>query len=633
MKCSDLILYIYKIYIDKAITISYNVFMFIRASKTKNKKTGEVYIKHQLVEAYRSQKGPRQRVVLNLGQVSINKKDWRRLAFELENRLCGQGSLINDAPIEAAVDEILRNYDFYKIRKKKEVLKTDWLKVDLERLSTSNNRSLGPELAADYAWNMLCMDAILKEAGMDKMSINIARAIIFAKLINPSSEASGLKWIKERSSCAEIIDSSLLKLKKDPVYAIGDALYYLKDKVEKSLFKKEQAIFESPSTLYLYDLTNTYFEGTCKRNPAAKRAKSKDKQNGAPLMCLALLIDSRGYPVFSQVYEGNKSEPVTLPEVLDRLEEDSAKILLWLKPTIVADRGIATKENVDLLKERGYQYMVVERSSRENDYTEHFKDLDSFESIKKDEQLIYFKKIEEGPIARLLVASQAKKAREEAMDTLKEKRFLEDANALKTSIDKKNVMLLEKVATRIGRIIGRYPTVAKYYELKVVACTDNKKAADLLILKKDKKREDRQVLTGCYVIETTHKGMDAADILKSYHGLARVEASFSSLKTDLGLRPVYHHKGDRCRAHLFISVLAYHLLNTIELSLRDKGDHRKWSTIREELSTHTRTTVIMADSDGGIHHIRLSSTPEASHQEIYDMLGIKDNLGKVHLKL
>ena len=277
--------------------------------------------------------------------------------------------------------------------------------------------------------------------------------------------------------------------------------------------------------------------------------------------------------------------------------------------------------------------MVVERKARENDYTDHFKDLSCFESIKKDEQTIYFKKIQEGPIARLLVASQAKKAKEEAMDALKEKRFLEDANALKTSIDKKNVMLLEKVATRIGRIMGRYSTVAKYYELKVVASTDNKKAADLLILKKDKKREDRQVLTGCYVIETTHKDMDAADILKSYHCLARVEASFSSLKTDLGLRPVYHHKEDRCRAHLFISVLAYHLLNTIELSLRDKGDHRKWSTLREELSTHTRTTVIMADSDGGIHHIRLSSVPEVSHQEIYDMLGIKDNLGKVHLKL
>jgi len=607
--------------------------MFIKESKTKNKKTGEIYIKHQLVEAYRTDKGPRQRVILNLGQINIGRKDWRRLAFELENRLSGQASLIKDGPIEAAASEILKNYDFYKIRKKKEVAPADWLKVDLKKLSSSNNRSLGPELAASYAWNTLCLNSILKNAGMERQSINIAKAVIFAKLISPSSELSCLKWIKERSSCAEIIEASLIKLKKDPVYEVGDTLFYLKDKIEKLLAQKENTIFETDSTLYLYDLTNTYFEGTCRRNPAAKRAKSKDKQNGAPLMCLALLIDARGYPLFSQIYEGNASEPITLPEVLNRLEEESQKQLLCVKPTIVADKGIATEKNIAMLKKRGYPYMVVQRKSYEKDYVDLFRDLSCFERTNKDDKTIYFKKIEDGSLAKLLVASRAKKAKEEAMDGLKEKRFLEDANALKASIAKKNIILLEKVATRIGRIMGRYPTVAKYYELRIVADSDNKKAADLIILKKDKKRDNRNILTGCYVIETTHSDMSAADILKSYHSLSRVEAAFGSLKTDLGLRPVYHHKEDRCRAHLFISVLAYHLLNTIEIALRDKGDCRKWSTIRDELSTHMRTTVIMPDSDGGIHHIRLSSTPETNHQQIYDMLGIKDNLDKIHLKL
>jgi len=318
---------------------------------------------------------------------------------------------------------------------------------------------------------------------------------------------------------------------------------------------------------------------------------------------------------------------------LDRLERDCSKTMFFEKPTIAADKGIATEKNIAMLKERAYPYMVVKRCSHEKDYVEHFKNLSGFESIKKDEQTIYFKKIEEESLVKLLVASKERKAKEDAMDALKEKRFLEDANALKLSIAKKNIILLSKVATRIGRIMARYPTVAKYYELKIVADFDNKKAADLIILKKDKKREERNTLTGCYVIETTHSDMSAKDILKSYHSLSRVEAAFGSLKTDLGLRPVYHHKEERCRAHLFISVLAYHLLNTIELALKDKGDTRKWSTIRDELPTHMRTTVIMVDSEGKIHHIRLSSTPETNHQQIYDMLGIKDNLGKIHLKL
>ena len=175
--------------------------------------------------------------------------------------------------------------------------------------------------------------------------------------------------------------------------------------------------------------------------------------------------------------------------------------------------------------------------------------------------------------------------------------------------------------------------MAKYYDIEPKTDSDGKKVLDLLIDKKQVKRENRNILTGCYVIETTHKNMAAEDILKSYHSLARVESAFRSLKTDLGLRPLYHHKASRCSAHLFISVLAYHLLNTIELALTQKGEHKRWSTIRDELSTHMRTTVIMTDKEGAIHHIRVSSSPETHQKKIYDMLGIKDRLGKVHLKL
>ncbi len=614
-------------------TLFYNSFMFIRASKTKNQKTGEIYIKHQLVESYRTEKGPRQRVILNLGQLSLDKRQWRRLAFELENRLSGQDSLLNDPAIEHAADEILKNYDFYKLRVKKQTQPSHWLKVDLAKLAVSNNRSLGPELAADYSWGLLGMDRILKDAGMDSKKISIAKALIFAKLISPSSEASALEWITKRSSCAELIDRRLSNLKKDALYETGDALYYLKDHIEKSLAQKEADLFTTESTLYLYDLTNTYFEGACAGNAQAKRGLSKDKQNGCPLMALALLVDGRGYPIFSQIYEGTRLKPKTLPEILDKLEADSRRSLFSTKPTIVADKGIATEENIALLKERGYPYMVIKRSSREKDYETHFSNLDDFDKVKKDAESIYFKKISNGPLARLLVASMPRKAKEEAMDALKEKRFLEDAQALGSSIAKRNVMDLEKVATRMGRILGRYPTVAKYYELKIETDSESKKATGLLILKKEQKRDTRSVLTGCYVIETTHKDMEPADILKAYHSLSRVEAAFRCLKTDLGLRPVYHQKQDRCGAHLFISVLAYHLLNTIELSLKEKGDSRKWSTLRKVLSTHSRTTVIMADEKGAIHHIRLSGAPEVSHQQIYDALGIKDRFGKIHLKL
>ena len=608
--------------------------MFIREYRTKNKKTGKVYIKHQLVESYRTEAGPRQRIVMNLGKVDLKKSDWRRLAFVLEGKLSGQNSLINEPEINKAADAAMRNYDFYKIRKKNKVPAGKSLTIDLEKVGTCACRSLGPELLGASTWDRLSMDTILKEAGLDRKSRELAKAVILARLISPASEVATLKWIKERSSVAEIINTDLLSLKKDPIYEIADILLYHKEKVEKLLREKEEAIFPGSSTLFLYDLTNTYFEGQCKNNSIAKRAKSKEKRSDCPLIALALLVDSRGYPVFSQIYEGNKSEPVTLTDVLDRLEADSKKTLFNKRPTIVADRGIATKDNIALLVKRGYPYMVIERKRSETDYIKEFERAeDSFDKIIKDSGTIYFKKIKAGDKARLLVLSEAKKEKEEAMDSLKEARFLEDANKLKKSIARGSVMLLPKIQIRIGRLIQKYPTVAKYYDMSTETDKAGKKVLALKINKKKEKRDNRKILTGCYVIETTHIDMKACDILKSYHSLTRIEAAFKSLKTDLGIRPVYHQTAERSMGHLFISVLAYHLLNTIELNLASEGERVKWSTIRDELSTHMRTTVILTGVDGGIYHTRVSSRPEPRHREIYDLLKIKDPLKRIHLKL
>jgi len=606
--------------------------MFIREYKTINKKTGTVYIKHQLVEAYRTEQGPRQRIVMNLGSIDLPVSVWRRLAFALEEKLSGQESLIEDENISALVATCMRNYQFYKVRKKKEQIGTNFLTIDLEKVATTACRTLGPELVAHVAWSTLSFDAVLKEAGLNKKNIELAKAVILARLVSPSSELAALKWIKERSSVAEIINTDLLNVKKDSVYEIADVLLCHKEKIEKALAQKEETLFRAKSTLFLYDLTNTYFEGACKNNSIAKRAKSKEKRNDCPLVSLALLVDSLGYPLFSQVYDGNVSEPLTLTDILDRLEADCQKTLLSTSPTIVADRGIATKENIALLVGRGYEYIVVERRCAEESYVEEFKDaIDNFEVVEKKDNTIYIKKKVNENTAELLVLSMARKEKEEAMDKLKETRFLEDIDALKKSIAKGNVILAAKVQIRIGRCLQKYPSVSKYYDIEAIT-DSSKKVTDLNITRKET-RETRNVLTGCYVIETTHKDMDSLKILESYFMLTRVEDAFKSLKTDLGLRPVYHQNEGRTKAHLFISVLAYHLLNTIELKLSEKGCSSKWSTVRKDLSTHMRTTVILTDKDGVIHHIRVSSAPEEIHRKIYNLLEIKDPLKRIHLKL
>jgi hypothetical protein len=113
-----------------------------------------------------------------------------------------------------------------------------------------------------------------------------------------------------------------------------------------------------------------------------------------------------------------------------------------------------------------------------------------------------------------------------------------------------------------------------------------------------------------------------AGIIDSLAAVNTISAPLS-IAMDLGLRPVYHQKTERTAAHLFISVLAYHIMAAIEYDLRANGDTRRFSTIKEILSTHIRSTIIFTDDKDQIHHLRVSSTPEACHKEIYDTLKVK----------
>ncbi|KJF16043.1 hypothetical protein AXFE_31170 [Acidithrix ferrooxidans] len=134
---------------------------------------------------------------------------------------------------------------------------------------------------------------------------------------------------------------------------------------------------------------------------------------------------------------------------------------------------------------------------------------------------------------------------------------------------------------------------------------------------------------GAYVIDTSHSELDAGEIWNIYTTLTKVEDAFRSLKSDLGLRPVYHQLASRTAAHLFISVLAYHLLSAIELTLRQNNDKRRWSTIKEQLNSHRRATIVLTSDKGVVYHIRTSGVPEPVHKEIYRLLGVSDPLKRI----
>lgn len=423
---------------------------------------------------------------------------------------------------------------------------------------------------------------------------------------------------------------------KDSFYEIGDLLLMHKDKIEKELFKKEKTLFSKNKKVYLYDLTNTYFEGSAKNNKFAENGKSKEKRSDCPLVTLALMIDELGFPVFSQIYSGNQGEPITLEDVLRKLEEDSRDHIGDNKPVLIMDRGIATKDNISLIISKEYPYTVISRRQTEKDYEKEFSEIKTYlqtdeaelpegwELVDAEGSVIVMKIPSENS-SHILSVSRGKTAKEQSMDTLKETRFLEDVERLKKSFKKGNILVPAKVGERIGRIKAKYPSVGKYYSIELEISEDGKKVTEIILNKKPE-RKQRSTLTGCYVIETTQTELTAIEAWKQYMTLTRVEGSFQDLKSELGLRPINHQNAHRTEAHLFIGVIAYHILNSIENRLRASGDTREWNTIKNVLSTHQRNTVILKGTKKKVYHIRVSGNTEQCHEDIYKTLNVKDPL-------
>ncbi len=626
--------------------------MFIREHKTNNKKTGAVYLKHSLVESFRSDKGSRQRSIMQLGVLSLPKRQWPMLAAELERRLAGEAGSSSQLPLIApdndildVADEAMDRYRFLQARKKERTerhgqrqLKT----IDLDSATTSWSRTLGPELAAHHIWNELGFPEILKDCRFSARERSLAEAVVVGRLVSPGSDLATWRWIRAETAIAELTEVTLEQVAKDSVYEIADQLLQHKDAIEKHLLKRENELFPDRGSLYLFDLTNFYMEGQCLGNALAKYAKSKDKRNDCCLISLALMVDSEGFPIASRVYEGNVSEPSTLKEILadmGYLENHSQLELVDTKPTLAMDRGIATKENVAFLRSEGFSYIVIERSPRQKEYGDQFAAYEeTFECLERPgHRDVWIRKVA-GPddeTARVLCLSEGRKAKEEAIANRWEERARDDLKRLQNSIRKGTIKAIDKVNQRIGRLRERYPGFGKCFLVTVELSDDKKKARALTWEDKERETKDEETppLYGCYVIETSHSELEAMDIWHLYMTLTRVEEAFRSLKSDLGARPVHHQLARRTGAHLFTALLAYHLLICIEYQLARFGDHRQWQTIRKVLRTHQRTTIIMTDEDDVIHHIRHCGQAEPCHRQIYTKLRIKNPLPRNHYEI
>jgi len=595
--------------------------MYIR--KTKRVYKDKIYINHLLVESVLTPKGPRQRTVCSLGRLEpAPREQWLALAGKMEAALQGQLSLQGqEAETQILVERACKG------RKRAQrdggiPGPSGVLAIDPDRVETEQHREAGPVHVGHQIWRQLGLGEILRRAGLSERACVLSEVMTLNRLIFPLSELALSDWVR-RTAMGDILGTHFSELNEDALYRNLDRLHPKREQIERELAEREKTLFNLDDMVYLYDLTSTYFEGQVETNLQAKRGYSRDKRPDCKQVLVGLVLDRDGFPKAHEIFEGNRQDRSTVDEMLQILEKRTGQ---HPGSTVVVDRGMAYEENLEQIRAHGLHYLVAGRQSERNEWLDDFEKEAGWEEVIRmpsprnpfqKKSRVQIKRRQKGSEVYILCLSEGREEKDRAIRGKQEERLLKDLERLKKRIEKGLLKKAEKVHQAIGRLQERYPRVARYYRIQYQG------EPQILSWQEDlEKKAIAEKLDGSYVLRTDRQDLTADEVWRTYMLLTRVEAAFRSMKSPLMERPIFHHLKHRTQTHIFLCVLAYHLLAAIEKRFLDQGIHTSWWSLRQQLSTHQVTTIVLPTNNGMVLKIRKGGTPELDQKKIYEILKI-----------
>ncbi|GFO73466.1 transposase, IS1634 family [Bathymodiolus japonicus methanotrophic gill symbiont] len=612
--------------------------MYIRRTKTKSLEDGSAYFTYRIVESVRIGKQVKQRTLLNIGaDFTIDKKYWPLLTARIEQLQQGlephQEELFNLADdLNQLLEATAQRYSSLMTAKLSQPLDSktttrDFHHVDINHVEAINARSIGVETLALHAAQQLQLDEKLMALGFNKVDTATALGTIIGRMVSPGSELQTHDWLQNQTGLGELLGHDYGNTSLTRLYTVSDKLLKHQATLEYFLADREQTLFNLNRKIVLYDLTNTYFEGQCARNPKAKFGRSKEKRTDCPLVTLGLVLDGDGFPLSSQVFPGNASEPATLKLMLDELRDKDP--FHQIKPVVIMDAGIASADNIAWLIEQDYHYLVVSREQ----HVKNPRDQKTPVAVRdtRDSNVVVYREVDqETGETRLYCHSEQKAKKEQGIRNRFHARLEEALEKLHTGLSKKGTLKkYDKILERIGRLREKHSRVAADYTINVIA-DDKKNKAIGIEWQRKPESDQKDKHCGVYCLRTNIPDWSEEQLWLTYTMLTEIEATFRSLKTELGLRPVYHKKEERVTGHLFITLLAYHLVHVLRYQLRLQDIHLSWESIRNRMSTQQRMTITLPTDNDTIIHLRTTSKAETRQKQIYTALNINpDPIGKV----
>lgn len=594
--------------------------MYIRKSSRTYK--GKNYSNYVLVESVLTPKGPRQKIVCSLGDLSPRPQaEWLELAHKLTSALSGQAELLAPHSPNPELQDLL---DKVHAAAPPARSASNLLAVHVDQVRTEESREAGPVHVGFQFWRRLGLDGILAQAGLSERVRHLACAMTLNRLIHPASELAMPDWIRS-TALSDILQVDFQTLAEDALYRNLDRLHAQRVPIEAALAERERTLFGVDQTVFLYDVTSTFFEGRAMANPKAKRGYSRDHRPDCKQVLIGLAVNRDGFPLAHEVFAGNRHDSTTLEEMLKALDK---RVGLQPGQTVVVDRGMSGEENVKQIVARKLHYLVAEPYGARSDWVEEFENDGDFVEVKREtsptnpfqrKSTIQVKMRQVDGEVHVLCLSSERKEKDRAIRQAHEKKLRVDLEKLAKRVAKGKGRGTKpaEVQESIGRLKERYSRVARYYRLEY---DSDQKVFQYSLDEAKLARAEK--LDGSYLLKTDRRDLTADEAWRIYTLLTRAEAAFRTLKSPLGERPIFHHKEVRVEAHIFLCVLAYHLLISIEKTLLDAGVHTSWATVRETLKTHQINTIVLPAEGGLTLRIRQGSTPEPTHRELYQKLGI-----------
>lgn len=605
--------------------------MYIRQIKKQRSKQAQAFYQYSLVQNTRIGQRVKQENILYLGSDTLlaDKENRTLVAKALKAKIYQETSLFPSS-ISADLSVLVESYYAKYQLKYPESLqgstpatielppkaeKADFHTVDLNTTQVEEVKSFGAEHLCIQVADQLKLTEHLKACGFTDHQATQGVIAILSRAIFSASEWKTSQLLEDNSALCELLGRMQAPTHKE-LYAIADKLYENRDQIDRLLYSHIKDLFNLEDKLVIFDLSNTYFETSKRSSKLARYGNSKEKRTDCPVVVFTALINAEGFIRHSRIYEGNKPDPGSLEEMIADLEKAYGKIntKTQTKPTVVMDAGIATEDNLSLLREKNYPYVCVARSQLK-DYTLDEQNMTVVETNNKE--IIRLQPIQPAgkPDTWLYVHSPSKQRKEQSMNRKLTQRFEEQLTTIAASLHKKGgTKTIAKVWERMGRVKEKNRQVASRYEISLEE--KEGKAVSLQWEKKKPSQPKTDKQQGIYFIRTNLKTDSASDLWNIYNTIREVEATFRCLKTDLNIRPVYHQKDERIQSHIYLTVLAYQLVNTIRHQTRKADIQDDWQNIMRKARTQTIQNIVLPTAQKTIH-LRKPSRPFQPLKEIY----------------